>query len=176
MLDMAVNRDGVLELLDQTDQKHDEAHKRLRADVQKIEERHDEALGLLRDIAMANKTKILELEKTPIDATKIVMRAPVIVSIVVFVVTIVGGMYASTSGLRSSVDKIMLQMTAASDLSKERAERSADSNTVIKESLANNSRELKEQISLITKRQELQQMQIQAMQESIIRLTPQGRR
>jgi len=108
--------------------------------------------------------------------TKLVLRTPVVVSIILVICSIVGGMWASTSGLRSNIDKVVIQMEAASALAAERAQRVADNNGVIKDALATNSRDLKEQISLITKRQELQQLQIQQMQESIIRLTPQGRR
>jgi len=173
---MAVNHDGFLEILDQTDQKHTDAHQRLRTDFRELETRLDEAMKLLGEAHGANRAKLAELAATPVDMTKLVLRTPVVVSIILVICSIVGGMWASTSGLRSNIDKVVIQMEAASALAAERAQRVADNNGVIKDALATNSRDLKEQISLITKRQELQQLQIQQMQESIIRLTPQGRR
>ena len=171
-----VNQAGMLELLDQTDIKHDEAHKRLRSDFRELEQQLIDGLKSLAEKQHEMNDRMTELATTPVDVTKLVLTPKIVVSIIFIVVGIAGGMWASTAGLRSELQVVSAKMTADQRVADERAQRSNDNNTVIKDALSNSSRDIKEQISAITKRQELQQLQIQAMQESIIRLTSQERR
>lgn len=166
---MAVNHDGFLELLDQTDQKHAEAHQRLRTDLRELESRTDDALRLLRD-AMATKSQVADMANEPIDVTKLVLTPKIVASIIFVVVGIAGGMWASTSGLRSDLRDMATQLKSDQRVADERALRVSDNYDVIKEALSNNSREMKESIAEIKRRQDMLTLQYNELNDKITRL------
>lgn len=151
---------GLATLVDENDHKHSEAHQRLRTDFRELQERLDNALGLLRDDIVTTRNKMTEMAATPIDATKLVLTPKIVASIVFVVVGIAGGFWASTSGLRSDMEKILITM--------ESEKRVTDANAKLLE--LNNST-VKESMLAISKRQEYQQLQIAQINEQLVRLT-----
>src|SRR5512132_642111 len=97
---MTAQRDNLIQMIEQNDQKHEEAHRRLRQDLDKLEEQVNKGLESLRERAQANRLKLEEIERLPVDATKLILRTPVVVTIVAFVLAIAGAGWA----IKSSVD------------------------------------------------------------------------
>ena len=161
---MAVNHDGLLELLDQTDQKHEDAHKRLRSDFRLLEERVDDAFKLLNEGHLANKQRITEVANTPIDPSKVMFTPKIVGSIVGTALLVSGSMWAFNTGMRSDVRDILTRMEAQKTAI-EQAVKLQDVQTA----------SIKTSVDEMRRRQELQQMQIAELKESIIALTNQRR-
>lgn len=164
---MATERrqDGLYQAIAQNDAKHDAAHKRLREDFRELQEQHENmltALGVLRDRATENANKIGKLAETPPNVENVIMTPRVMISIVVFTVGIVGGIWSSTYGLRSDVRDILTRMEA---------QKSAYDSTAKLQEVQSNS--LRTSVDDMKRRQELQQYEIQALKEVI--LTGKGR-
>lgn len=178
---MAVNREGVMAIIDDMDQKHLEAHKRLRKEYEDIEAKMAEGFKTLSDGQMLNRARIAEQEQaikalasTPIDATKLVMTPKIVASIVFVVVGLSGGMWASTSGLRSDVRDILTRMASEQRVADANAKLLEVNNTTISRALEANSKEMKESLGAVTRRQELQQYEIQQLKETIMKLAARG--
>jgi hypothetical protein len=100
----------VLELIDGHDQKHDQAHKRLRDDFRELDFKVADAIKALHAKVEATEDVVVKLANTPVDITNVVMTPKIVASIVFVVVGIAGGMWASTSGLRAGIDRIDTQI------------------------------------------------------------------
>lgn len=147
----AVSRDALAQMIENVDKNHAAAHVRIREDFKRFEEELDKRYQLLYDGYMTNKAKIAEIEKTPIDATKLVLGTKVIVALVVLVL----GVAAAVWSLRSGMDRLADKMEATAKLQ--------DVQTV----------GLKTSVDDMKRRQELQQYEIQGLKEAI--LTGKGR-
>lgn len=168
-----VNQAGILELLDQIDQKHDEAHKRLRHDFRDLDEHLADGLRAVSDKQQAMKDRINELATTPVDVTKLVLTPKIVVSVVVMVVAISGAMWAQNAGLRSDVRDILTRMDTEKRVSDVNAKLIENNSLVISRGLEANSRELKDSIAAVNKRQELLTLQYQQLAEQLTRLIAQ---
>lgn len=149
----------------QNDVKHDEAHKRIRTDLRKIEEDLTEGFQALRMIQQKNTDRIAELAAAPVNAAKLVLDGKMAVAIVVTVLTIAGGVWTSTSGMRSDVRDIITRMDsqkAAMDAQKAATESIGKLQEV-------QSGQLREAVSDMKRRQELQQYEIQSLKEVILK-------
>lgn len=161
---MAATHEGWAALLDATDQKHSEAHKRLRDDFRQLEERVEEMYRLLNDANLANKQRIHDLANTPVDATKLIMTPKVVVSIVGTALLVSGSMWAFNTGMRSDVRDILTRMDAQR-IAMESAVKFQDMQTTA----------IKVSVDEVRRRQEDQQQQILGLKESILSLTNQRR-
>jgi len=146
----ALNRDGLVQMVEHVDQKHEEAHKRLRLDLRQLEEEVNKGFQSLRESSLTNRAKITEIEKMPVDATKLVLSTPVIVAMIVMALGIAAAMWSVRSGMERLSDK----MEAASKLS----------------DVQNGA--LKTSVDDMKRRQELQQYEIQSLKEAILTANP----
>lgn len=138
--------DGLLQMIEQNDDKHEEAHRRLRQDLDKLEEQVNKGLQSLRDGFNANKSRIETVEQKPIDATKLVLSTPVVVTIVVIALGIAAGVW----GIRSSMQQLADKLESSAKLQDVQ-------NTALKTS-----------VDEMRRRQELQQYEIQGLKEAIL--------
>ncbi len=162
---MAVNTEGLLELLDQHNQRHQEAHIRLRGDFRDFAERVDEGHKIfLEQVKSLNKRldEVAVVANTPVDVTKLVATPRIVFAIVTTVVLIFSTIWASTSGLRSDVRDILTRMTTEERVSVANAKVQELNNQLIKDSLG-----------AVTKRQDLLTLQYNQLNEQMIRLTNQ---
>ncbi len=146
--DMTSQRDTtIIQMIQQNDEKHEEAHRRLRQDIDRIEDNVNKGLEALRLLSAANLAKIEANAQLPIDATKLILRTPVVVSIVIFVVITVGAVW----GIRSSNDRLADRMEATARLQEEQI-------TAIKADVKD-----------VKQRQELKQYDVQELKDMLIR-------
>ena len=174
-----VNRAGLLELISKADEKHDDAHKRLRGDFRELEERLEVSSKLLADKINANSAKIAELSAlatTPIDITKLVATPKIIASIVITALSVAGVMWAANGGLRSDVRDILTRMATEQRVSDANAKLLELNNVTIKSALTDNTREMKASLEAISKRQDLLTLQYNELNSQITRLTAQRER
>lgn len=151
---------GLWQAIAQTDEKHDAAHKRLREDIRELQAQHENliaSLSNLRDKQMENGNRIDNIAKTPPNIENLIMSPKVLVSIVVFTITVIGSIWSSTSGLRSDVRDILTRMEAQKT--------AYDATSKLQEVQSN---ALKTAIDDMKRRQELQQYEIQGLKEAII--------
>jgi len=157
--------EGIMQMIDQIDQKHEEGHKRLREDLRELIIQHDNLLNAsqaLRDRTIANENLLEKLRETPPNVENVIMTPRVLVAIVVFTMTVVGGVWSSTYGLRSDVRDILTRMEAQ--------KLAVDSAAKLQEVQATS---LRTAVDDMKRRQELQQYEIQNLKEVI--LTGKGR-
>lgn len=138
---------GLLQMVQQNDEKHDEQHQRLRDEVRKLEARLD---TLARSDA-AHTLDIDRLDKRPTDVSKLLFTPQLVVAIVTIAMSIAGGMYASTYGLRSDVRDILTRADAQAKIQDERAST------------------LRNSIDEMKRRVELQQFQIGELRDMIVK-------
>lgn len=151
---------GVWPEIARLDEKHDAAHKRLREDIRELQAQHENFLASLtniRDKQMENVNKIENLQKTPPNVENLIMTPRVMIAITVFTVTIVGGVWSSTSGLRSDVRDILTRMEA---------QKSAYDSTAKLQEVQSNA--LRTAVDDMKRRQELQQYEIQGLKEVLL--------
>lgn len=138
---------GLLQMVQQNDEKHDEQHQRLRDEVRKLEARLD---TLARSDA-SHTLDLDRLDKRPVDVSNMWMRPQVAIAIVMFCLSIAGGMYASTYGIRSDVRDILTRSAALEKSQDDRYET------------------LKSSIDEMKRRIELQQFQIGELRDMIVK-------
>lgn len=156
--------DVLYQAMEQMDEKHDAAHKRLREDFRELEERMNDALQLIRDRQQENRERISKIADMPPNAEKLILNAKTIIAMVIFAVSITGGVWsansgvrAETSGLRSDVRDILTRMEAQKN--------AYDSIAKLQEVQSNT---VKTAIDDMKRRQELQQYEIQNLKEVIL--------
>lgn len=152
--------EGMLQMVEQIDQTHREAHTRLRSEIARLADTvesnftyHSEREGQLRTKVTSVAAKL----DSPIDATRLVLTPKVVATVVAFAVTIAGGVWASTAGLRSDVRDILTRM----DAQQQAARANADVQKVTADAL-------KTAVEDMRRRQELQQYEIQNLKEAIL--------
>ena len=151
---------GLFQMIDQIDQKHEDGHKRLRDDMRELQEQHAnllDSLGLLRDKQSDTANRIGNIEKTPPNVENVIMTPRVLVAIVIFSITVAGGIWSSTAGLRSDVRDILTRMDSQ--------RMSLEASDKLQEVQAT---AMRVAVDDMKRRQELQQYEIQALKEVII--------
>jgi hypothetical protein len=157
------NVEGLMQWIQQIDEKHEAAHKRLRDDLDDLQSRHENLLGAsqaLRDRTISNENRLGALAATPPNVENVIMTPRVLVAIVVFTITVVGGVWSSTYGLRSDVRDIVTRMEAQR-ATLETADRLADLQ----------SQQTNKAIDEMKRRLELFQYEQQSLKESVMSLT-----
>ena len=154
---MAPNLTTLASIVEQHDENHTEAHKRVRDDLRAFQAQMLESLQVLRDRALDNEKRIDKIETVPPDAERLIMTPRVVIGLVVFAVSIAGGIWSSTTGLRSDVRDILTRMDA---------QRSAIDATAKLQEVQSNS--VQAAITDMKRRQELQQYEIQGLKEMML--------
>ena len=145
------------QIIEPFDEKHDDAHKRLRQDLRDFKIQLDHGLQSMREEIAKDRAEIASLKATPVDATNLILRGRVIVALVLTVVGICAGVWGSTAGLRSDVRDILTRIEAQKT--------AVDAATKLQEM---QSTSLKVAIDEMKRRQELQQYEIQGLKEAIL--------
>lgn len=158
---MGLDSQAVMQIVDELDTKHEDAHKRLRIDLRSLEERFDDATKLLHDNLATTRAKLADVAEhaaKPVDATKLVLSLPVIVTIVIAAVSLGGVVWAANASLRSDVRDILTRMDA---------QKMAIESALRLQEVQSNS--LKTAVDEMRRRQELQQYEISGLKETILR-------
>ncbi len=149
--------EGLEQMVAQNDDKQDEAHKRLRGDLQELRATVESNYVYLRDHHEVTRGRLDTLVATPVDVTKLVLAPRVVVGIVAAAVTLAAGLWGSTYGLRSDVRDILTRMDA-----QQKATEAVAKLQDLQWST------LKTTIDDMKRRQELQQFEIQALTKEIV--------
>ena len=147
---MTPSHEGLRQMVEQNDEKHLEGHVRLRKDLRELEQQVDAGFQSLRESHAALRMKIATMETTPVDAGKLMVTPRIVVTIVALSLSIAGGVWASTSGLRSDVRDILTRMETQRSVSDVR------------------DASMRESIEAMKRRQELQQYEIQGLKEMLL--------
>lgn len=150
----------LLQMVRQNDEKHEEGHKRLRGDWRSHDdelEKHGERLDKIEASQHKLDTRLTDIAATPPDLAKTTLSTGMVVALILAVVGIVGGQIALTRGLSSDIRDINTQLNlrakADETLQKLQEERSAA---------------LKNAVETIGRKQELQQIQLQELRETVL--------
>lgn len=155
---MVLTPEVLWQRIEQDDKKHDLAHNRLRDTLIELRD----ALDSLEQISADNKMLVAKLETAqmnPVDVAKLRFTPQIVIGIITMAVTIAGGMWASTYGLRSDVRDILTRLSLQTELDIAR--------TKLQDERAAN---LKDSIDSMRRRQELQQYEIQGVKDAIVNL------
>lgn len=151
------------EYIDSVDQKHEDAHKRLRESLRDIEQKLESNYEYFRDRVEANKSRIEHIALTvealgraPVNIDKILFTPRVVVAIVVSLLSIYGFFLASTSSLRSDLHDLKTQIEARQVADKARQ----DLQDVQATSIQNTVEDMKRQL-------QLQQYEIQNLKDIV---------
>lgn len=146
---MSPSPEMLLTMIQQNDDKAEESHARLRETLREHEGwlmRHDRFLEETR-------AAVALINATPVEAAQLHFSPSVVLAIVTICLTIAGGMWASTYGLRSDVRDILTKQDSATKLQDERAQN------------------LHESIEAVKRRQESQQLELQELKSGLASLT-----
>jgi hypothetical protein len=111
------SRDATLiQMIEQNDEKHEKMHARLRQDLDRLEEQVNKGLESLRLSAQSNLNRIEGVERMPVDATKLMLRTPVVVSILVTLLSVAFGIAGTWWTMRSGLDRLADKMESARQL------------------------------------------------------------
>ena len=149
---------AVLERVQQLDDKHEEAHTRLRKDFLALAERVQDR----EDMQHAHALRIQMLEQanlTPTDVSRLRFDWRTVAAIVAACIALWGSTYGSTYGMRTDLIEIKSSVTAAVK-SQETSQRLQDERYVA----------LKESVQAMQRLVQLQQYDIQRLNETIARL------
>lgn len=152
---MPLSNDALHQMVSQNHEMAEEGHGRLRGDYRDLARR----VGLLETSHIDSALHIAKMESTPTEVTELRFTPTIVLSIVTVCLTIAGGMWASTYGLRSDVRDILTHMSAQVDLEK--------SNTKLQDERAI---VLTKTIDTIDKKQELQRLKLEALTETVLKL------
>jgi len=139
--------DALQQMIENVDENHVDAHKRLRGDFEELKREMTRGLNALRDDIHTVKSSIEGVKNAPLDATKLMLRTPVVVTLVIMAI----GIAAAVWGIRSGMDRIADKMEATSRL----------------QDVQNSA--LKVSVDEMKRRQEIQQSEIQGMKEMILK-------
>ena len=171
-----VNNAGVLELVYQNDQKHDEAHRRMRHDLTEFEERMVESMRRVVDTQHALQREVSQFVATPVDVTKMVFTPKIVVGVIIMVMSIAGTVWTINSGLRSDVRDILTRMASEQRVSDANAKMIEQNSNRINQALETNGREMKASIDAVNKRQDLLTLQYNQLSEQLTKLAAQRER
>jgi hypothetical protein len=146
--------DRLAERIDQLEESRDDSSARLHVEIDDVKRRVDALTTLHTDTS----ARVTRLESSPLDVDKIRFPPRVVAAIVASVMTIIGGMYASTYGLRSDVRDLL-----TNQVNRDRLEE-------VNRKLADQQSEsISKQVDVIDKRQQLQAIQIQELKEMVLK-------
>jgi len=137
--------DGFIQMIEQIDEKHTEAHRRMRQDLDRLEEQVNKGFEALREGRQSNTLRIQNLEAAPIDASKLFLNAKIVIAAIIMAV----GIAAAVWGLKSAISDLTSKLDTASKI----------------QELQNNT--MKNSVDDMKRRQELQQFQIQELKDAI---------
>lgn len=143
-----------MQRIEQLEETRDDSSKRLHLEIDEVK-RRVEALNLLQ---VDTQTRLTRFESTPIEVDKIRFPPRIVAAAVAAAITIVGGMYASTYGLRSDVRDILTTIESQkreAELTRKLADQQTES--------------LVKAVDVIDKRQQLQAIQMQELKEMVIK-------
>ena len=111
------NLEPLFQMIQQVDDKQDEAHSRLRQTMIDVAQRVESNYEFFRTGMEANKAKIALLEQSavaltnaPVNIDKIIFTPRVVATIVVSLLTLYGFFLASTAGIKASVNDVSIKM------------------------------------------------------------------
>lgn len=142
-------------MLQQNDEKHEDAHRRLRVDHRELEDRHEAlkvkcmALEARMDVS---QQAFRDAVAAPIDVGKIVFAPKTVLAIVCLAVSIVGANWLSNQPIREGLTVLQTQMTANTRIEDERAKNTKDA------------------IDGLTKAMEMRRLEIQQVGNSVQQL------
>jgi len=143
----------VFQLVRANHEQAEQGHKRLREDYRD----HEERLIKLESIQSEHNFAIKALQTASPDLSRMTLSPGMVIGIVTAIVSIVGGQVASTWGLRSDIRDINTHLSeqAKTDINTQRLQDERAS-------------ALKSAVESIGKKQELQQLEIQSLRETIL--------
>lgn len=144
---------AVFQLVRANHEQAEQGHKRLRADYRDHDDRLTKAEALLGEHAFAIKT----LQTASPELSRMTLSPGVVVGIVTAIVSIVGGQVASTWGLRSDIRDINTHMNAQAEMDKN--QKALQDERAIA---------LRNAVDEVKKKQDLQQLEIQSLRETIL--------
>jgi hypothetical protein len=152
-----LTNDALQQMAEQHYEVLEAGHHRLRADFRDMERR----LDTLDDAQAKMAVHVTQLDTKPIQATELHFTPAVVLTIVSLSLSIAGGMWASTYGLRSDVRDILTSMAASANMERvttklndERAQQTAKT------------------IETIDKKLELQRLKIESLNDIVLRIQP----
>jgi len=161
---MTAHHDGLLQMVEQNDDKHEAGHARLRRDFRELELQVDKGLQSLRDSHADLRQKIATMEIAPVDTGKLMMTPRMVVGIVALCISMAGTIWASNANVRaeqaatrSDVRDILTRMDA-----QKTASEAARELTNMQWS------QLRSDVDEIKKQQKLQQLDNQDLREKIL--------
>ncbi len=148
--------EALFQMAEQNHEQSEEGHHRLRTDLRGMDLKLD---SITKEVSeLRGKFILFAGGERSTDVSKLRWTARDVLAIVAICLSVAGGMWASTYGMRSDIRNIMTRMDSASEalkLSVSLAEERAAA--------------LKDSIDSIKRRQELQQYEIQSLKEMILK-------
>jgi hypothetical protein len=142
------------------DEKHEDAHRRLRLDYRDLDER----VVKLESGHATSAAQLTAMSDRTIDVAKLRFTPSVVISALVLALSVASGIWLSTGGLRSDVRDILTRMDAQA--------KTDDANRKLSdERLA----ALRDAVAAMQRRQELQQYEIQGLKETLLKQGSGGR-
>ena len=145
----------LLQRVEQLEATRDDSSARLHLAIEEVKRRVD-ALAMMQ---ADTSTRVTRQEATPVDIEQIRFPPNIVASAVAMVITIVGGMYASTYGLRSDVRDILTTMSQQKQLDELNQKIAAQRDETMSKA-----------IDTIDKRQQLQAIELQELKEMVLRM------
>ncbi len=140
--------------IEQIDEKHEEGHSRLRSDIRDLAQRVEK----LEESRSVYTRRLDKIEITPQEAAKLKFSPGVVLVIVTTLLSLAGGQWASTYGLRSDVRDILTRMAMQAEVDKGK-------DKVLEE----RARIQSDAISELKRLQQLNQYEIQGLKEAIMK-------
>jgi len=158
---MAQSRESpVFQLIRANDEKHEAGHKRLRIDQRE----HEERIVSLEATRQSHELRLAELgaalaalKSAPQDLSKITLSPGLVAAIVLSIGGVIAGQVGSTWGMRSDIRDINTHLSTQAE---------ADKNKQILQD--DRAAALKVAVDDIKKKQDLQQLEIQNLRETIL--------
>jgi hypothetical protein len=149
--------DALQQMVEQNYETLEGGHHRLRTDIRALDVRIEH----LEDAQSKNDVQFTKIATKPVEVAELHFTSSVVLTIVTVCLTIAGGMWASTYGLRSDVRDILTSMAAQVNLEKETSK-------LNDERTANTART----IDTIDKKIELQRLKLESLTETVLKLQP----
>jgi hypothetical protein len=133
--------------------------------LERLEETRDESSQRLRLELDELRRRFDSLSSRPLEVDNIRFPPRLVVGIVAAVMAIVGGMYASTYGLRSDVRDILTTMANQEKVDVEKEKLTTEKQRLSDEKFQS----LRDAVSVIDRRQQLQQIETAELKEMVIK-------
>ena len=162
---MAINHEGIFELIDKNEQHQRESHKRLRDELTAVQERIDEGFKLFLDRQQLLTGRVSDLATKvaePVDASKLVLTPKIVASVVITILSMAMFVWVTTASISSDVRNILTRMDAQKTALEMTVKFQEAQSTAIKMS-----------VDEMRSRQERQQDEIQSVKEIVLRLQAQ---